>query len=250
MEPKLLFYTNLVLSAIVFLEVVITVRKNTFLKVCFLLIIASLFTMNYFAITEVANRFEFVFVKAMRLLYACSTLLILVYMVNPKIPKWLIWLITFSCITIIGLRIYYFDQINIENFARMPNQVFSVGPEFYTSKPVARIAVFGLAVTGISIAFYYYRLFLMRINYESAHYKHLSRWIVSLVVPFFLLTIFGMLGNLGLFSQTLSAYLFSFFNCVIIFSLLLRPRILNTGSLRDIIEQYAHKPGTAAPANF
>lgn len=250
MEPKLLFYANLALSAVVFLEILITSRKNSLLKLCFLLIITSLFAMNYFAIAEVETRFQLIFVKAMRLVYVCSTILVLVYMVSPKIPRWIIVLITFSSIMVIGLRVYYYNHIDIEKISHLPNQVFSVGPEFYSPKPWVRIVVFTLVTTAIVIAYNYYRLFLMRINYESAYYKQLSRWIVSLVIPFFLLTIFGMLGNLGLLSQSLSGYLFSFFNCVIIFSLLLRPKVLNTGSLSEIIEQYSPKPGTAATANF
>jgi len=169
-----------------------------------------------------------------RIVYVCSTILTIIHLVNAKIPRWFIWLIVISVPTVIGLRIYYYDQIDIEKLSQLPNQAFAVGAEFYTPKMMGRYIVFALAITAIVITWYYYRLFLMRIDRESPYYKHLTRWIVSLVIPFFLLTIFGILGNLGMFSQTVSSYLFSCFNCIILFSFLLRPGILNTRSYPEI----------------
>ena len=230
MELLLFFYVNMVLCAIVFLEVLITFRKNSILKLYFLLIIASLFAMNYFAAAGVATRIQFIFAVSMRIVYVCSTMLAIVHLVSAKVPRWLIWLIALAIPIIIGIRVYYYNQIDIEKISHLPNQVFSVGSELYAPRPVARFIIFSLAITAISIAYYHYRLFLIRMNRESPHYRYLSRWIVSFIVPFFLLTIFGMLGNLGMFSQTISSYLFSFFNCIIMFSFLLRPGILNTGS--------------------
>jgi hypothetical protein len=224
MESQLLFFPNLLLCIAVFLELLFTFKGNSLLKVCFLLVIASLFVMNYFAYTGVATRFHVILVKSMRLVYVCSTLLAIIHLVSPKIPRWIIWFIVFSVAIIIGIRVLYYNQIDIESLSHLPNQVFSVGWEFYAPKPVARYTVFGLAIVAISIAFYYYRLFVLRINLESPYSKHLFWWIISLTVPFFLITIFGILGTLGVYNQKFSSYLFSFFSCIIIFSILLRPR--------------------------
>jgi uncharacterized membrane protein YfcA len=234
MEPRLFFYVNLVLSAIVFLEVLFTFRKNSFLKVYFLLIIGSLFAMNYFACTGVTTRLRFIVAISMRIVYVVSTILAIIHLVNAKIPRWFILLIVFSVPIMIGTRVYYYDQIDIEKLSQLPNPVFSVGSELYTPKLGARYTIFALAITAIIITYYYYRQFLMRINRESPYYKQITRWIISLVIPFFLLTIFSILGNLGMFSQMVSSYLFSFFNCIILFSFLLRPRIMNTRSYPDI----------------
>jgi hypothetical protein len=234
MEPQLFFYVNLVLCAIVFLEVLFTCRKNTLLKVYFLLIIGSLFAMNCFACTGVTTRLQFILAISMRIIYVCSTILAIIHLVNAKIPRWFIWFIALSVSFIIGIRVYYYDQIDIEKLSHLPNQVFMVGAEFYTPKLAARYTIIALAITTIIITWYYYRQFLIRVNRESPYYKQVTRWIISLVIPFFLLIIFGILGNLGMFSQTLSSYLFSFFNCIIMFSFLLRPRILNTRSYPEI----------------
>jgi glucan phosphoethanolaminetransferase (alkaline phosphatase superfamily) len=234
MDPRLLFYPNLVLCVAVLFELLFRFRKNSLLKVCFLLIIISLFAMNYFACTGVTTRFHVIVVKSMRLVYVCSTMLAIIHLVSPKIPRWFIGLIVFSVSIVIGIRILYYDQIDIERLSHLPNQVFTVGRELYTPQPVVRYTILGLAMVAIVIAFYYYRLFLMRINRESPHYKHVTRWIISFVVPFFLLAIFGILGNLGLLSQDSSSYLFSFFSCAIIFSILLRPGFLNTRSYSEV----------------
>ena len=234
MEPRLFFYVNLVLCALVFVEVLFTFRKNALLKVYFLLIIGSLFAMNYFACTGVTTRFLFILAISMRIMYVCSTILAIIHLVHAKIPRWFIWFVALSVPFIIGIRLYYYDQIDIEKLSQLPNQVFTVGAEFYTPKTAARYAIIALAITAIIITWYYYRQFLMRVNRESPYYKQVTRWIISLVIPFFLLTIFGILGNLGMFSQTASSYLFSFFNCFIMFSFLLRPRILNTRSYLEI----------------
>jgi hypothetical protein len=91
-----------------------------------------------------------------------------------------------------------------------------------------RYPVLTLVALATSITFFYYRRFFLRMNKEDASYKQFSRWIISLVLPFFLLIVFGILGILQIFTEPISPYLFVFFSCTIIFSILLRPKSLNT----------------------
>lgn len=233
MQPTLLYYVNLSLCGLVFLELLITLRKNTVLKLYFLLIIASLITMNYFAITGISTKVEFMFARFMRLVYVCSTLLALIHLVNRKVPKWFFGLVVVGAVTITSLRIAYYNEINIQALPNVPNHVFSVGADFYSPKPIARAIGLALGVAAIVIAYYYYRRLLMKLDIDSAYYKPLSMWIISLVVPFFLLTIFGILGYLKMFSETVSSYLFAFFSCATICSFVLRPRFLDNGLLRE-----------------
>jgi hypothetical protein len=230
-EP--LFYAYLVLCVAVFLDVLITFRKNSLLKLYFLLIIASLFVMNYFSYVSVANRFQFVFVKATRVVYVCTTMLAIIHLVSPKTPRWIILLVSISSLYLVGLRIFYFNEIDVQSQV-LSNPVFSVGAEFHSPHPVAKYLVFTLAMTAVAITFYYYRLFLMKMDREAVYYKHLSRWVICMVVPFFLLIIFGVLCNLNIFQKAESSYLFSFFSYTIIFSLLLRPKFLNTTSYAEV----------------
>lgn len=239
MEPRLLFYLNLVLCVIAFLDILFRFRKNPLLKLCFLIIIASLFVMNYYEHVGVTTRLEVFAAKLMRLLYVCSTMLVIIYLVSPKIPRWTIWVIALSASLIIGIRAYYFNQIDIENLSQVPNQVFSIGGEFYAPKLFARVTILGLAIMAIVIGFYYYRLFLTRMNWESPYYKQLLWWIISIVVPFFLIIIFGIVGNLGIFNYKFSSLLFSFFSTIIIFSILLRPKFINTTPFSEINGQEA-----------
>ena len=228
MEFRPLYYAYLVLCVIVFFEVLITIRKISLLKICFLLIISSLFIMNYLSYTSVVTRLQFVLIKCMRLIYVCSTLLIIVQLVTPKIPRWIIGFTVFSFFFLIGVRIFNFNEIAIESQTPFSSQVFSVGPEFYSPLPIARYIAFALAGAGASVTFYYYRRFFLKMNKENINYRHLSRWIIAMVAPFFLLVIFGALGILHVFDESISPYLFSFFSCTIIFSILLRPKFLNT----------------------
>jgi hypothetical protein len=230
MEFKPLFYAYLVLCVIVFFEVLFTIRKNSPLKICFLLIISSLFVMNYFSYVSVLNRLQFVLVKSMRLIYVCSTMLLIINLVTPKIPRWIIGITVFSVFFLVGLRIFHFDDIAIESQTPFSSQIFSVGPEFYSPIPIARYSVLALAGIGVALTFYYYRQFLLKMNKEDIYYKPLSRWMISMVLPLFLLVIFGVLGLLNVFHESASPYLFSFFSCTIICSILLRPKFLNTKS--------------------
>lgn len=229
--PILLYYANLLICGFMFVELLVTFRKNPLLKFYLLLIIASVFAMNFFAITGVTTRTQFIFVKFTRLVYVCSTLLALIHLVHSKIPRWFIGLIAFSAVTITGLRLAYYDQINIE--PDISNQVFSVGFEFYSPKPGPRFLILALSITAIVIAYYYYQRLLMKLNWESAHHKRLSRWVISLVVPFFLLTIFGILGNLHIFDKDLSPYLFVFFSFATICSFVFRLIFLGAGLLGE-----------------
>jgi len=228
MEFKLLFFAYLALCAIAFFEVLLTIRQNSLLKICFLLILSSLFVMNYYSYVGVSTRLQFIVVKCMRIIYVCSTMLTIIHLVTPKIPKWIIGFIAFSVCFLIGLRIYYFNQIAIENLNTISSQIFSVGPEFYSPIPAARYAALVLATVGAGVTFYYYRQFFLKMNREDIYYKHLSRWIISMVLPFFLLIIFGAMGNMEFFQDSVSPFLFSIFSCTIIFSILFRPKFLNT----------------------
>jgi len=189
--------------------------------------------MNYFAITGIDTRAQFIFARFMRLVYVCSTLLALIHLVQSKIPRWFYGLVIFSAVTITGIRLAYYDQINIRSLPNIPNHVFSVGSEFYEPKPGARYLGLALGIVAISIAYYYYRRLLLKLNIESAHYKYISRWVITLVVPFFLLTIFGILGNLRIFDEAISSYLFGVFSCIAICAFLLRPRFLDAGPFRE-----------------
>ena len=240
--PILLYYANLLICGFVFVELLVSFRKNPLLKFYLLLIIASVFAMNFFAITGVTTRIQFILVKFTRLVYVCSTLLALIHLVHSKIPRWFIGLIAFSAVTITGLRIAYYDQINID--PNISNHVFSVGIEFYTPKTGPRYLILALSIVAIIIAYYYYQRLLMKLSWESAHHKRLSRWVISLVVPFFLLTIFGILGNLAVFEEDLSSYLFVFFSFATICSFVFRWRFLDAGLFRESNEIDSHKPGS------
>ena len=226
MEFRHLFYVNLVLCVITFLEVLFTIRKNALIKTCFLLIISSLFVMNFYSFITVTNRFQFILVKCMRITYVCSTMLAVIHLVTPKIPTWIVGITIFSICFLIGLRLYYFDQIVIDSQAPVSTQVFAVGHEFQ-SPPAARFIVFALVILVTGIIYYYYRQFLFKMNRENIHYRHFCRFIIAMVLPFFLLVIFGMLGNFSVLEPGITPYLFSVFSFIIIFSILYRPKLLN-----------------------
>lgn len=227
MEFKFLFYFYQVLCVIVFFEVLFNIRKNSLLKICFLLMISSLFVMNYFSCVSVVSRLQFVLIKTMRIVYIGSTMLAIIRMVTPKIPNWIIVFISLSVFFLAGLRIFYFNEIDIESQSVLSNQVFSVGQEFYNPVPILRYTVLCLVAAAAGLTFFYYRQFFIRMNKENTHYLQLSRWIISMVVPFFLLIIFGVLGFMNVFHKSISPLLFSFFSCIIILSILFRPKFLN-----------------------
>ena len=233
MEIKPLLLVYLVLCVVVFFDVLFRVKKNPLFKVCLILIVASLFVMNYFSYVNVDNRIQFILVKAARLIYACCTMLAIVYLVTPRIPWWIISITAFAIFVTTGLRIFYYDEIAIERQAEMPNQVFSVGAELYHPIPVIRYLIFLTAAVSVGFTFFSYRRFFLQLGKEKIHRKHISGWIISLAVPLFLLLIFGVLGALGFYDEVLSPYLFSFFSCVAILSILFRPSFLNARSYHD-----------------
>lgn len=230
MEFRPLFFAYLVLCVIAFFDVLFNIRKNSLLKICFLLIISSLFVMNYFSYVNISNRFQFILVKCMRLVYVCSTMLAVINQVTPKIPKWIIGITAFSAFFAIGVRIYYFDEIMITSQEPFASQVFAVGPEFSSPIPFARYTVFTLVAVATALTFYFYRVLFMAMKIDDINYKHFSRWILSMVIPFFLLVIFGILGTLHVYEPRTSLYLFSVFSFIVIFSILFRPKLLNTTS--------------------
>jgi hypothetical protein len=230
MQFKLLFLVYIVLCIIALFDVLFTMRKNSLLKICILLIISSLFVMNYFSYLNTLNRFQILMVKCVRIVYACSTMLIVVQQVTPKIPKWIIGITTFSAIFLIGLRIFFFERIIVDSQSPFASQIFAVGPEFDSPVPFAKYSVYALVVFATLLTFYFYRKFFMAMSIDDFNYKLITRWILSLVIPFFLLVIFGIVGSLQMYEHSTSAYLFSLFSFIVIFAIMFRPKFLNTTS--------------------
>lgn len=227
MDFKPIFFAYLVLCAIAFVEVLIKVRTFSLLKICLLLMIASLFVMNYFSFFPVSNRLQLVFVKSMRLVYVSSTMLAVVYLVNRSIPRWVTGFTVLAVVVCVGVRILYYDELAVNSYMHSAGEIFSVGPEFHSPIPFARYSILALAAVGAGLTFYYYRRFFLHMDRGDRYYRHLAGWLVSMVVPFFLLIIFGVLGIMEGFQRWMSPYLFLVFSTVIIFSILLRPKILN-----------------------
>jgi hypothetical protein len=201
-------------------------KKNSLLKTCLLLIIASLFVMNYFSYAGNLNRLQMLIIRCAKIVYASGIMLIVIQHVTPKIPKWIIGFISFAVIFLIGLRVIYFDRIALDVQSPLASQIFAVGPELNSPVPLARYAVYAVVAIATLLTFYFYRKFFMAKSIDDSD-KLVSRWIMSSVTPFFLLVIFGVLGSLRLYEQSMSTYLFSCFSLVAIFAILFRPRVLN-----------------------
>ena len=187
--------------------------------------------MNYFSYLDNLNRLQVLMIKCVRVAYACGTILIVIQHATPKIPKWIIGVVSFSAIFLIGLRIFYFDRLLVNQKSPFASQVFDVGPELSTPVPFVRYSVYALVVFFTFLTFYFYRKFFMRISLDDNNYKLVGRWIMTLVIPFFLLVIFGILGSLGLYEESISTLLFLMFSFVAISAILFRPRVLNTTKL-------------------
>ncbi len=121
----------------------------------------------------------------MGLLYLCSTMLAIIHLVTKSSQMDHCFNYTFVFF-VIGLRIFYFDQIDIESQARsFRTMCFSWRISFILLSCCTLYGVCNSNCCYVNYAFYYYRLFLMKINREAAYYKHLSLWIRSMMVPFF-----------------------------------------------------------------
>jgi hypothetical protein len=228
MPFNLLFLVYIVLCIIAFFDVFFTMRKNSLLKFCILLIIFSLFFMNYFSYLDTLNRFQILLAKCMRIVYVCGTMLIIIQRVTPKIPKWIFGIVTFSVIFLVGVRVFYYDRISLVTKSQYASQIFAVGPELNSPVPFARYIAYALVAFVTFLTFYFYRRLFMSVGIDDIINKVVSRWILSMVIPFYLLVIFGILGSLQMYEQSASAYLFSIFSFLVIFSILFRPKILNT----------------------
>jgi len=230
MQLKHLFLVYIVLCLIAFFDVLFKMRKNSMLKICILVIITSLFAMNYFSYLHSLNRFQILMVKCMRIVYACSTMLIIIQRVTPKVPGWIIGTIASSAVFLIGIRIYYFDRIATDIQSPFASQIFSVGPELDSPVPLIRHSVYALVAFVTGLTFYFYRKFFISLSIDDNHSKVVSRWILLLAIPFFFLIIFCILGSLQMYDQPTSAYLFSIFSFIVVFSILFRPKLLNNTS--------------------
>ena len=105
MEFKPLYYTCLVLCLIIFFEVLINIRKNSLLKVAFLIVIACLFVMNYFSYNDVTDRFQIILIKTTRGVYLSAVLMTIIHLVSNKIPRWIVWLCITAMTTLAATRI-------------------------------------------------------------------------------------------------------------------------------------------------
>ena len=228
MEVKLLFYSFLVLCFLVFFDVLINIKKVSLLKILLLLIISSLFIMNYYALTSITNRPQFILIKAMRIVYFCSTLILIIHLAGLKIRHWISLLLFISATFLIGMRLYYYNEINIEEI-KPGGYIFSVGYEFNRPIWLIRFILFVLLNLAMAITIYYFLLPSKKNLKKNQYYRHLNQWINFLSIPFFLLMFFGMLSIFNILKEfPYSSSLFSLFSFISISAILFRPRFLNT----------------------
>ena len=232
MEFKPLFYSYLVICLIVFFDVLINVKKKSLLKICFLLIIAGLFVMNYFSYTEIMSRSQFVLVKSMRYLYLSSTILLIIHISSSKISRWIISLMLISFIILIGMRLFYFNEIDLLHHQSENNLVFSIAYEFYKPLPVFRFALLGILGLVLAILLYYCSIIFKKSYTNNMYYNQLCRWVIFFITPSFLLILFGIFSLLNIFNHSFpSGYIFSLFSLLIVISILFRPKFLNSSQV-------------------
>lgn len=248
MEFRFLYLAYLAISAFALIEVSINVRKNIPLKTYLLVILTSVFVMNLLSYISISNRIEFILIKFFRLLYVCASIMTMCYLVIAKTPKWIQISMLFAGAFFLGLRIYHFGEIEYESNDRFTNQIFSMGSEFKDPIPYIRYVATALAILAAAIPYYYYRRFFMKMNSEDGSSKKLSLWMISFVMPLFLLIIFGIFGLLKVLPEKLSPYLFCLFSTMVIFSVLYRPRFLNSTS-RNTLEDRITKSKKLASLN-
>ncbi|RYF93111.1 MAG: hypothetical protein EOO00_06565, partial [Chitinophagaceae bacterium] len=227
MEFKPLYYACLVLCLIIFFEVLINIRKNSLLKVSFLVIIACLFVMNYFSYNDVTERYQVILIKTTRGLYLSAVLLTIIHLVSTKIPRWIVWLSVGAMTALVASRIYLYHAIDLEQQLSNSNQIFSSKGEFYSTQYSMLVFLFALLGTVASITIYYYVRFTRKPLQENKYYRQLSLWIVFIIIPYLLLILYGMLWILNIVRETPATYLFSFFSLTTLLAILFRPKFLN-----------------------
>ncbi len=227
MEFKPLYYACLVLCLIIFFEVLINIRKNSLLKVSFLVIIACLFVMNYFSYNDVTERYQVILIKTTRGLYLSAVLLTIIHLVSTKIPRWIVWLSVGAMSALVASRIYLYHAIDLEQQLSNSNQIFSSKGEFYSTQYLMLVFLFALLGTVAAITIYYYVRFIRKPLQENKYYRQLSLWIVFIIIPYLLLILYGMLWILNIVRETPATYLFSFFSLTTLLAILFRPKFLN-----------------------
>ena len=234
MEFSFFYLAYLVISAFALIEVSINVRKNIVLKTYLLLILSSVFLMNFLTYITVSNRLEFILIKFSRLIYVCSSILTLSYLVIAKTPKWILVTMFLGGGFFFGLRLYNFSQLAYESNDAFSNQIFSMSSEI--KSPIASLKYIGalFAALGAGIAYFYYRKFFMKINSEDGPSRKLSFWMISFVLPLFLLIIFTVFGLMKVLPERIAPYLFCLFSAMVIFSVLYRPKFLNNSNQSSV----------------
>lgn len=228
MEFKPLYYSCLVLCLIIFLEVLINIRKNSLLKVSFLVIIACLFVMNFYSYNDISDRGQLILIKTTRGIYLSSVLMAIIHLVSPKIPRWIVWLCVCSMVFFTAARIYNYNIIDFDQQVHNTNVIFSSGKEFYSPQYLMRTLIFAVLTIVCGITAYYYHRFLKKPHKDNIYYRQLSVWITFIIAPYLLLIMFGMLWLLNIVNETPATYLFTFFSLTTLLAILFRPKFLNS----------------------
>lgn len=248
MEFRFFYLAYLVISAFALLEVSVNVRKNIILKTYLILILSSIFLMNLITYITISNRLEFILIKLVRLIYVCTSIMTVCYLVISKTPKWILVTMFFVGGFFFGLRLYNFSQLAYESNEAFSNQIFAMGTEIKSPAPYIKYIAAIFAALGAAITYYYYRRFFMKIDAEDSLNRKLCFWMISFVMPLFLLIIFGIFGLMKILPENLSPYLFCIFSPMVIVSILTRPKFLNNPH-HSRIDQNVFKKKTMANLN-
>lgn len=224
-------FSLIVLSIIVFIDVLIQLKRPIFLKACFLILTASVGGFSFLMWLNFLNLASLLCFPTLKFLVWSSMTLILSHLYVGKEKKWIYWLlfIAFSLLIFSLIKIYYYSaslELTIGGNAISPVDLFTQKFSFRVNL-LPRVMILTI-FTFVNIRIVY--LIYKSSNSSNIYYEKIKNWTRTFIVlEVVSVIVFGIM-NSTLFSFDVGSTMLIFMGYFILIMILYRPRFLNRQS--------------------
>lgn len=226
-------FALIVLSIIVFFDVLVQLKRPLLLKTYFLTLIASVGGFTYLMWLNYVNLFILLCFPVIKFLVWSSMALILSHLYMGKDKKWIYWLLgtAFALLIFSLFRIYAYSSTFDFN-----NTGFFVNPvNLFTQKFSFRVNLIPRVLILMIFTFINLRLVYLIYNKTSQgnfYYDKIKTWTRTFILlELISVTVFGIMNSI-LFSFIVGSSMLIFMGYFIVLIVLYRPRFINTQSLK------------------
>jgi len=227
------YFASFLLSCIVFVDVMLQIKRPLILKTFFLVLVFSVGTYNFLLWLSFVNLFILLCFPILKFFIWASMTLILSHLYISKNKSWIYYALGFAFVVLIysNIRVYFYLKglhYSDEFFTQSAVDVFTQKVTF----KVNLIPRFLLLVTFTSINLRLAFLIYKKTENQNYYYQKIKNWTKTFVLLELLAVLLFAIMNSILLSYVVANVFLIIIGILVLLIVLFRPRFINTQSIK------------------